>query len=84
MDTNQAEQSVDVGGTSYTVLCKPNLSNEACRSIFDNVNQSWSGNNSDIYDTESVIYALNEGMLSASEQDAKVLNAIKDTYIEIS
>lgn len=83
MSDNQVEQAVDVGGSAYTVLYNPNLSVEARSEINQNVSKSSSGDNTDIYDMDAVLYALDNDLLSVSEQDSKVLKAIEQGYIEI-
>ena len=75
--------SVDVGGKKYTVLYNPNLSLEARQEIDETINKSMSGNDTDVYEMIAIREALDDDRLLVPENDAKVLNAITEDYIEI-
>ena len=75
--------SVDVGGKKYTVLYDPNLSLEARQEINETINKSMSSNYSDVYEMIAIREALDDDRLLVPENDAKVLNAITEDYIEI-
>ncbi|MED6317195.1 MAG: hypothetical protein VYA60_08115 [Pseudomonadota bacterium] len=88
-ESNVAEaEAVDVGGSSYETLYNPNLSEEANKSIANNVNKSFSGgwlsgDTTDVYCMENIREALNADRLQVTDHDVKVLNAITQSYIEI-
>ena len=84
--TNEIDDGVDIGGQSYLVLFDPNLSVDTRQSIAANINKSSSGNNTDIYDVHSILDAIEQKIISVSDRDIVILNAIHHAhgYIEIS
>ncbi len=76
-------KGIEVGGKSYSVLFKPNLSLEARQEISETINKSMSGNDTDSYDMELIKEAMADDRLMVPETDAEILNAITQDYIEI-